>query len=237
MVLAYAPIESWNRGESADAKLEGSNGTRELSSIRDKMRHPIIGLAGGVGAGKTAVAHILQSLGARVLDFDRLAHEELCQPKVVAALRQWWGSSIVLPDGTVDRKAIASIVFDDPAELQRLENLLYPRLGLRCEELLASAYSEPNVKAVVLDAPKLFEAGLDRLCDTVIFVEASQALRTRRVANDRGWDEHELKRRENQQKPLDTKKANADHVVVNQAGLDELRSQVERIFSSVLDSS
>lgn len=217
--------------------VEGSDGTDRLSSIRDRMKHPIIGLAGGVGAGKTAVARILESLGARVLDFDRLAHEELCRADVITTLKRWWGSSIVSTDGTVDRQAIASIVFDKPAELQRLENLVYPRLGLRCEELLAAADSESNVKAVVLDAPKLFEAGLDRLCNTVIFVEASRTLRTRRVANARGWSEQELKRREIRQEPLDMKRANADHVVVNQAGLDELRSQVERVFSSVLDSS
>ena len=75
--------------------VEGSDGAQTLPSIRDRMRHPIIGLAGGVGAGKTAVARILESLGARVLDFDRLAHEELCQATVVSTLREWWGSSIV----------------------------------------------------------------------------------------------------------------------------------------------
>jgi dephospho-CoA kinase len=128
------------------------------------------------------------------------------------------------------------MVFGDPAQLQRLEDLLYPRLMKRSEVLIAAADAEPIVKAMVLDAPKLFEAGLDRLCDSVIFVDTLMSTRVRRVEQNRGWSERELIRRENRQTPLDQKRANADYVIVNHAGLDELREQVERVFSSVLNS-
>ena len=179
---------------------------------------------------------MLESLGGRVIDFDRLAHAELSEPDILETLLGWWGSSVVSPDGEVDRGAIASIVFDDPTQLQRLEDLLYPRLMRRSEVLLAAADAEPIVKAIVLDAPKLFEAGLDKLCDSVIFVDALVSDRLRRVEQNRGWNEQELIRRENRQTPLDPKRANADYVIVNHAGLDELREQVERVFSSVLNS-
>ena len=208
----------------------------KLSENRSNWNKPIIGLAGGIGSGKTAIARMLETLGGRVIDFDRLAHAELSEPDVLKTLLDWWGTSIVSPGGDVDRGAIADIVFNDPAQLQRLEDLLYPRLMQRSEVLLAAAEAEPMVKAMVFDAPKLFEAGLDRLCDSVIFVDTLMSDRLHHVEKNRGWSERELIRRENQQTPLDQKRASADYVIVNHAGLDELREQVKRVFSSVLNS-
>ena len=208
----------------------------KLSENRSNWNKPIIGLAGGIGSGKTAIARMLETLGGCVIDFDRLAHAELSEPDVLKTLLGWWGSSVVSPEGDVDRAAIADIVFNDPAQLQRLEDLLYPRLMQRSEVLLAAAEAEPIVKAMVLDAPKLFEAGLDRLCDSVIFVDTQMSDRLHHVEQNRGWSEQELIRRENRQTPLDQKRASADYVIVNHAGLDELREQVERVFSSVLNS-
>lgn len=193
-------------------------------------------MAGGIGAGKTSVGQILESLGAALIDFDRLAHEELRAADIVATLRRWWGERICSSRGGVDHEAIAAIVFNDPRELDRLERLVHPRILRRGEVLIAKYTRDPTVKAVVLDAPKLFEGGLDRLCDAVIFVDAEWSSRAQRVAKTRGWTEEELKRRENLQNPLDLKKANADYVIVNHSGIDALRSQVERVFSSVLAS-
>jgi dephospho-CoA kinase len=197
---------------------------------------PIIGLSGGIGAGKSEVARFLASLGAVVLDSDRMAHEELHHPEVVKELRRWWGPQVISADGRPDRKAIARIVFEDPAELSRLEGLLYPRLQRRRDALIAKLQTDPAVRAVVLDAPKLYEAGLDKTCDALIFVDADRETRVRRVASTRGWSEAELTRRENLQIPLDVKMANADYVIVNHADGGDFRPEVERIFSAILDS-
>ncbi len=210
-----------------------SRGSNKLSRVRGKRIKPIIGLVGGIGAGKTSVARVLQSLGAAVIDSDRLAHDELADPEMIATLRSWWGEK-VCSAGKVDRKALASIVFNDPHELDRLEKLLYPRIHRRRERLVEEYNAEPAVRAIVLDAPKLYEAGLGDYCDAVIFVAADWPVRVRRVAASRGWTEEELKRRENLQNSLDAKRANADHVVINHSSLDQLRTDVERVFSSVL---
>jgi len=210
-----------------------SRGLGKLSRVRAKRIKPIIGLVGGIGAGKSSVARILQSLGAAVIDSDLLAHEELADPGVIATLRGWWGD-MVCPAQEVDRKALAAIVFDDPRELDRLEKLLYPGIHRRRERLVEKFNGDPAVRAIVLDAPKLYEAGLGDYCDAVVFVEADRSVRVRRVADSRGWSEVELRRRENLQNSLDTKRANADHVVINHSSLDRLRTDVERIFSSVL---
>ena len=209
-------------------------GLNELSRVQSKRNKPIIGLAGGIGAGKSAVAVILESLGAAIVDSDRHAREEFRDPVVIATVRSWWGER-VCPDGaTLDRQAIAAIVFDDPAELARLEELLYPRLATRREELCKGYLADPGVCAIVLDSPKLYEVGLDELCDAVIFVGADRSIRMKRLAASRGWTEEELIKRENLLKPLDSKQEIADYTVVNHSQLVELRSEVERILASVL---
>ena len=213
---------------------DSTRGSKTLTRVRAKRSKPIIGLTGGIGAGKSSVARILQSLGAAVIDSDRIAHEELAELEVIATLRAWWGDKVCPSSGGVDRKALATIVFNDPAELDRLEKLLYPRIHRRREQLVAGYQADPVVRAIVLDAPKLYEAGLGDYCDAVIFVEADWSVRVRRVAASRGWTEDELRRRENLQNLLDTKRANADHVVINHAHLDQLRTEVERVFASVL---
>ncbi len=204
-----------------------------LSDAPLKRNKPAIGLLGGIGAGKSTVAQILASRGGAIIDSDRLGHEVLGDPEVVAILRQWWGSDVFGPDGRVDRGRVGAVVFDQPKELKRLEELLYPRIGERRAVLSAKYQADPVVTVIVLDAPKLLEVGLDAECDALIFVDAEWPVRVRRVAEARDWTEEELRRREKLQKPLDMKKARADHVVVNQAGVDALRSQVERVLSQV----
>jgi len=197
---------------------------------------PLIGLTGGIGSGKSTVARILGSLGAGVIDSDRLNHAQLADPRVVATLCSWWGEGVRAPGGGANREALARIVFDDPTELRRLEGLVYPRIERRRQELMEALRGDRAIKAIVLDTPKLFEVGMNNECDAVVFVEADRETRLRRVEASRGWTEEELDRRENLLNPLDKKKLVADHVVVNHLGIEELRPQVERVFSSVLAS-
>ena len=205
-----------------------------MSVGHPKRNKPVIGLSGGIAAGKSAVARILASLGAVVVDSDRLGQEELNAPEVVAKLRQWWGESVFDGSGRVNRDAVASIVFADPAELARLEGLIHPRVRRRRQELMGAADADPAVRAMVLDSPKLYETGLHELCDAVVFVEADRQLRVRRAERSRGWTTAVLEQRENLQIPLDEKKAAADYRVVNHSGFDELRGQVGRVFAAVL---
>lgn len=172
-----------------------------------------------------------------MIDSDRLAHVELDAPEVIQALRESHGDRILDANGRIDRRALGGVVFDDPMSLKGLEDLLYPRLKLRRAAIVAAANEDPEVRAIVLDAPKLYEAGVDRECDAVIFVEADAATRGARVASARGWGAEELTRRESCQIPLDTKREKADYVVTNHSTIDELRPELERILFSVLIKS
>lgn len=196
----------------------------------------VIGLVGGIGSGKSAVARIFESLGAAVIDSDRVAHEVLTQPDVVALIRDWWGERVLNTDGSLNRRAIGEVVFGDPAELTRLEGLLWPRIDRLRVTRMAAIEADSSILAVVWDAPKLIEAGLHRLCDAVVFVESDARIRLDRLKSSRGWTENELQQREARQIPLDMKRPVADYIVTNNAGLDQLRRDVEQVFSRILNS-
>jgi dephospho-CoA kinase len=180
------------------------------------------------------VAKLFESLGAAVIDADRMVHEQLEDPGVVGVLRGWWGDRINRQDGGIDRTVVASIVFDDPAERRRLEGLLYPRLAAERRRLMAALDEDDSVRAIVLDAPKLYEAGVDRECDVVVFVDADADVRARRVEASKGWTRTELSRREKAMEALDKKRAKAEYVVTNQTSTEDLRVQVERVFAAVM---
>ena len=132
---------------------------------------PVIGLAGGIGSGKSAAASILAELGAAIIDSDQLNHEELSRPEVVNELRRWWGDRVLRPDGTVDRAAIREIVVADSSQRERLERLVHPRIARRSKERMRRLQRDRVCRAIVWDAPLLYEANLANQCDCVIFVD------------------------------------------------------------------
>jgi len=197
---------------------------------------PIIGLTGGIGSGKSTVAEILHDLGAAVIGADRLNHEELNSPGVLAELRRWWGEQVVGPNGLADRAAIRRIVTADPDQRERLERLVHPRIDRRRRELTSSYQADTGVRAIVYDTPLLHEVGQAKLCDCLVFVEADRAVRLERVRR-RGWSDEDLERFEKSQLPLDTKSDRADYRVVNNSDMTDLRRQVRDVFSRILAGS
>ena len=133
-----------------------------------KSRPIIVGVAGGIGSGKSMFASAMKGLGCVVVDADAAAHEVLQQPDIQETLASWWGSDVRSADG-VDRAKIAQIVFQDPEARRKLEGLVHPRVEAMCRGRIDGA--EPARGVVVLDAPLLFEAGLDAWCDCVVFID------------------------------------------------------------------
>ncbi|MBM43602.1 MAG: dephospho-CoA kinase [Phycisphaerae bacterium] len=192
----------------------------------------IIGLAGGIGAGKSRVAAILREKGCVVSDADALAKAMLDETSVREAIAGWWGDAVFDEDGHVDRAAVAERVFEHPEELKKLESLLHP-LVERARKAEFEAAPE-GTRALVIDAPLLFEAGLAEQCDAILFVDAPRSIRLERVVEARGWSPEELDRREDRQMPLDEKRARAHHVLQNHGGIDDLDEQVDRILEALL---
>ncbi|MCB1282577.1 MAG: dephospho-CoA kinase [Salinibacterium sp.] len=193
----------------------------------------VIGLVGGIASGKSAVADAFERRGAWVSRSDRQAHELLAKPDISRTLAGWFGLGVLGPDGLIDRKALGAIVFADETARRRLEGLIHPLLHQARADLLERARRE-GVELVVVDAPLLFEAGVDEECDAVVFVDTPFAERLRRVVHTRGWDEAELIRRENAQLGLDAKRSKADYVVENDGDLDRLDRHVGSLLKELL---
>lgn len=231
---AWPVIVSLCRARGDCGRVDNESATAGSLGVDKVGRKLVIGLAGGIGAGKSTVARFLADNGVGVVDSDRLNGEQLEEPEVVAELARWYGPDIRKPGGGVCREVLARIVFDDPAQRRRVEGLLHPRIARRRQELIENFQADPRIRAVALDSPLLFETGLDRGCDLVIFVDAPAAQRARRLAATRGWSAEEVCRREKSQEPLDNKGARADYIVENKSGLDDLRSKVEKLLSELL---
>ena len=195
---------------------------------------PIIGICGGVGAGKSVVAREFERLGGLLIDADRLNHEVLRQPEVAQTLREWWGDEVVGPDGVVDRKRVAELVFNDAEQKRRLESLVHPLIVARKEDMITAGAEDPNVSIIILDSPLLLESNLDRLCQAVVFVEVSESQRLRRLQETRGWDIEESRRRERWQLSLAEKRARSRFSINNEGSIEQLRSQVKDVFEQVL---
>jgi dephospho-CoA kinase len=184
-----------------------------------------LGLVGGIGAGKSAVAAILADLGYLVLDADKDAKAALDRPDVRGFLISWWGSQIVGADGMVDRRKVGAIVFANPEERRKLEALVHPIVRADRSTQIEAARREGR-PGVVIDAPLLFEAGSDADCDAVLFIDAPYKQRLKRVLA-RGWTAEELNRREAAQLPLEEKRRRSHIVIPNDADLPTLRQRVQ----------
>lgn len=213
-------------GEDSTASSLASQGGRP----GERSAKPVVGLIGGIGAGKSLVADRLRRLGALVVDADQAGHETLLDPDVVARLRKEFGDSILADDGRIDRGRLAKIVFGDESRRRVLESIVHPRMVERFREEIARAAADERTPLVVLDAAVLLEAGWDALCGLVVFVDAPRSARIERLRRSRGWNEEELGRREAAQWPLERKRARADVVVRNDSDPDACRDAVDRLF-------
>lgn len=203
---------------------EGGNGGKRMA---------VIGLVGGIGSGKSTVASAFADLGCVVSDSDKAGAAVLTRPEVVKELVLWWGDEILDVEGAVDRKKVAGIVFRDREQRERLEKLVHPLIHADRHALIESSRSDGGIRAVIVDAPLLFEAGVDSECDAVVFVQTPKRIRAQRVQETRGWDESELDRREKAQLGLEHKRERADHIVTNGGSLDELLPQVAQILKDI----
>lgn len=199
----------------------------------------IIGLLGGIGSGKSTVAEMFRRLGAAVLDADKAGHEVLRTPAIRAAVGGRWGQEVIGPDGEVDRKALARIVFapppDGPPELAELERITHPEIRRRLRAEIDELASR-GTQIVILDAPVLLKAGWNAFCDAIVFVDAPLEERQARTAA-RGWSAEEFARREASQEPVEEKRRLAKFVVDNAGDFGYIGSQVERLWQVLSNPS
>ena len=200
-------------------------------------RKPVIGILGGIGAGKSTVASEFAALGCALVDGDAIGHELLNTAEVKDLLRGQWGDEIFCDDGQVDRRALGRIVFNAPGELEVLNGIMHPRIRRGIQQRISAAMADGSVKAVVLDAAVALEAGWDDLCSHLVFVDAPRRLRAARSEALRGWNRHAWRMREKSQIPLDTKAARCYYTLDNSSSVSFLREQIRELFSEIVSVS
>jgi dephospho-CoA kinase len=195
------------------------------------MAVPFVGLTGGLGAGKSTALAELESLGAAVLSADAVVHELYRDAAVAARVGERFGNDVFDADGVLDRQAVARRVFDREEDRRWLEELLWPLVAGRTEAFYQEAAArEPPPRAVVIEAPLLFEAGGESRYTATIAVVADDALRAARLS---GRDQVALERREARQLTQAEKAGRATHAVVNDGTVAQLREQLAAVLEQL----
>jgi dephospho-CoA kinase len=192
-----------------------------------------VGLTGGVGSGKSTVSALLAERGAVVIDADAIAREvvEPGTPGFDAVVRAF-GTSVVAPDGALDRAAVAGIVFADSAKRAVLNEIVHPLVGQRTAELSMAA---PADAVVVYDIPLLVESDMAGGFDVVVVVQASVETRLARL-RERGMAEADARERMAAQATDEQRRAVADVVIDNDGSLDDLAAQVDALWARLTGS-
>jgi dephospho-CoA kinase len=192
----------------------------------------LIGLTGGIGSGKSTVSALLAAKGAVIVDADAITRE-LQQPgtEVFEAMVERFGREIVAADGTLDRTAVAEIVFNDPAALKELGGIVHPAVGVEIARRLAAELETDHL--VVLDVPLLVESGRDDMAALVV-VDVDPEIAVSRLVEQRGMDEADARARMASQVARDDRLAKADLVIDNSGTPADLATQIDELWPRLL---
>lgn len=193
----------------------------------------VIGLTGPTGAGKGAVATIFMRYGIPVINADRVYHDLITPPSsCLQELTETFGKKILLPDGSLDRRTLGGIVFNDPLAREQLNSITH-RYVMEEVKTQVERLRRDGVPVVVFDAPQLFEANAHRACGAVVSVLADRRLRLERIVARDGISPEAAMRRINAQKRDEFFKANSDYIIENNGSFEALTPQVHRILKEL----
>lgn len=193
----------------------------------------LVGLTGGIGAGKSTVSAMLAERGAVIVDADQIARD-LQSPgsPVLDSMAERFGEHIICDDGSLDRAAVAAIVFNDEAALKDLNGIVHPAMQAEIQRQIDEHRSTDRV--VVLDFPLLGENPREGLAATVV-VDIPVDVAVRRLVDQRGMDEADARARINSQISRDERVATATHMLDNGGDRDSLTAQVDELWQQLLE--
>lgn len=194
----------------------------------------LVGLTGNIASGKSTVAQFLSEHGATIIDADVLARRAVERgSRAFDAIVKRWGTSILAPDGHLDRGALRRVVFGNPKELEELNEIVHPEVERLREQRISEAAGRGD-RVVVCDIPLLFEKKMVDHFDRIVLVDAPRPLRLERLVNDRGLRETEAMDMIASQMPAELKRARADFVIDNATTLTELERRVNDVWASLI---
>jgi dephospho-CoA kinase len=198
----------------------------------------LVGVTGGIGSGKSTVCAMLAELGCELFEADRVARDlQLEDPEVVRGIEALFGSGVYSHDASgnllIDRKTIASIVFSDPEKLAALNRLIHPRVREAFIREIRRCACEGK-KILCKEAAIIFESGLEGELDRIIVVAANNGLRLERAVARGLGSREEVAKRMRAQWPQEKLIERAHYVIFNDGTIEELRSQTEQVYRSLL---
>lgn len=194
----------------------------------------IIGLTGSIGSGKSAVAEIASGLGFAVVDCDRISHSINDDPEFVEGIIRIFGSDCIVDiDGkkSVDRKAVSDKAFESKENVRLLESVSYPVILARVKEQ-ASAAVAMGIPCII-DAPTLFQSGLNDYCDCTVGIVSDDKIRLNRAVIRGGLSEREIIARMAVQPSNDFYIEKCDYIIENNSTLEDLKDKVTKLLSKI----
>jgi dephospho-CoA kinase len=192
----------------------------------------LVGLTGGIGSGKSTVSSLLAEHGAVIIDADALVRElQAPGSPVLEQMAARFGPEIIRDDGSLDRGAVAEIVFNDETALKALNDIVHPALAVEVTRRIDEARTTDDV--VVLDFPLLAERPRQGLSATVV-VDVPVETAIERLVASRGMDEDDVRARIANQVTREERLAIATHVIDNSGDIDALRSQVDAVWQQIV---
>lgn len=193
----------------------------------------LVGITGGMGAGKSTLAQMLAELGARRVDADEAAREVATIPAVLENLQAAFGRDVLRPDGRLNRPELGRRALRSAEASQWLEAIMRPPLEAAIQHRLAQAVAEANGGIVVFDAPLIYEWGSEGNFDRIVVVDAEEERCVSRVQQRSGLPVGEIRQRMARQMDPHQKKARADVVIDNNAGLVALAAQAKALWAEL----
>ena len=190
----------------------------------------IIGVTGSFGTGKTTVAKIFAGFGAKVIDADKIVHQLMrkggpCYRPIV----RLFGKEI-LTKGEIDRKKLATIVFNDPRRLKKLCNIIHPLVVKEIKKNISRFRKIKRIRAVIIDAPLLIEADLHKIVDYLVVVKANRKLQIKRILRRARITKGQIMKRIKSQLPMREKIRLADIIIDNRGNLTRTKNEVGKIW-------
>ncbi len=195
-----------------------------------KQRIKVIGITGGIASGKSTIAKMLGSLGACVINADRICHRLINTKSMSQEIINRWGDHILDKHGRIERHKLGEIVFADKKELSALNKMIHPEAIKQIKDRIAKLRNKATTVAIVLDAALLVESNLTDICDITLFVDARKNTCKARVKNSRKWPSGEITKREKFQGSLSGKREIADIVISNNLSPADTLKQVENFW-------
>ena len=194
----------------------------------------LVGITGGMGAGKSALAQMLAEFGALRVDADEVAREVATIPAVIENLQAAFGRDLLGPDGRLNRRELGRRSLRSTEASQQLEAIMRPPLSAAIERRLAQAVEEAAGGVVVFDAPLIYEWGNEGNFDRLVVVDAEEERCVSRVQERSGLPVCEIRQRMARQMDPRKKKARADFVIDNNRGLDALSAQAKALWDELI---